>query len=41
MQSDFLAVLVVFRLVVVLLFVVRGSEAYLSTPPSWLDRSTL
>ena len=36
MQFDFLALLVVdFRLVVILLLVVRGSEGFL--PPSWSE----
>ena len=37
-QFNFLAVLVVFvfKLVVILLLVVWGNEAYLPTPPSWL-----
>ena len=40
MQFDFLALLVVyidFRLVVILLLVVRGSEGFLPLPPSWPD----
>ena len=37
MQFDFLSVLVVFcfKIVVVLLFIVRGSAVCLPTPPSW------
>ena len=39
MQFELLAVLVyfIFKLVVILLLVVRGSEVYLPTLPSWLD----
>ena len=39
MQFYFLAILVVFvfKLVVILLLVVRGSKAYLPTSPFWLE----
>ena len=43
MQFGFLEVLIfiVFKLVVVLLLVVGGSETYLPTPPSWPEASLL